>query len=152
MVTVNIYRVSISTPTLWTRISFIARFTARLWDPLWLLFTTFKHHFWNRYLFFFKFKIQLLSYTSNRSLIYKKWPEMFLISTLTYHYHTKYHIKTVNIHTKCFLYLHQMFTLLLFTPNYVQYPHQMNCSTFLYLHYIYTNIYTTSLIFTLYLH
>ena len=26
-----------------------------------------------------------------------------------FHYHTKYCIKTVNIHTKCFLYLHQMF-------------------------------------------
>ena len=28
-----------------------------------------------------------------------------------FRYHTKYRIKTVNIHTKCFLYLHQMFTL-----------------------------------------
>ena len=53
----------------------------------------------------------------------------------------------LNIHTKCFTCLHQMFTLLLFTPNYVQYPHQMNCFTFLYLHSIYTNIYTTSQIF-----
>ena len=70
-----------------------------------------------------------------------------------FHYHTKYRIKTVNIHTKCFLYLHQMFTVLLFTPNYVQYPHQMNCFTFLIFTLdIYTDIYTISLIFTLYLH
>ena len=53
-----------------------------------------------------------------------KWKngKMERISTLTFII-TPNTASKLNIHTKCFLYLHQMFTLLLYTPNYVQYPH-----------------------------
>ena len=64
-------------------------------------------------MFFFKFKIQLSSYTSNILLIQKMVRNVSNVYT-NYHYHTKYCIKTVNIHIKCFLYLHQIFTLLFF--------------------------------------